>query len=90
MIPNLPFNRRQFLRSGARYSILAGLGGLVAMEEIKRRRLANDPNCIRVWTCEDCVEFGGCTKNKAVNFRRVNLRQIDGKPANPNHDAESG
>ena len=70
MIANLPFNRRQFLKSGARYSMLAGLGLLVATEEVKRRRLAKTPNCIRVWTCADCAEFCGCTKTKAVKFRQ--------------------
>lgn len=90
MIPNLPLSRRKFLKSGARYSMLAGLGGLLTTEELKRRRLANDPNCIRVWTCADCAEFGGCTKNKALDFRSAHPRPIDAKPANPNHNAEPG
>lgn len=76
MNSQLQTNRRQFLKSGVRYSMFAGLAGLVATEEIKRRRLADDPNCIRVWTCADCAEFGGCTKTKAVDFRKSNSERF--------------
>ena len=71
MKPRDALDRRQFLRSGTRYALLAGLGGLIVTGEAKRHRLANDPNCIRVWTCAACVEFGGCTKPKAEDFRNV-------------------
>ena len=34
------------------------------------RRLKNDPNCIRLYTCNQCVEFAtGCQLPKAENFR---------------------
>ncbi len=71
MTGNRSLNRRQFLKSGARYGLLGGLGGLLVAGNTKRRRLANDPNCIRVWTCADCVEFGRCTKPKAGDFRQA-------------------
>lgn len=64
-------DRRQFLKAGTRYALLGGLGGLVVAGETKRRRLANDPNCIRLLTCADCMEFGGCAKPKAEDFRQV-------------------
>ncbi len=67
-------DRRQFLTSGTRYVLLAGLGGLVVAGETKRRRLANDPNCIRPWTCADCAEFGGCTKPKSEDFRQAKAK----------------
>lgn len=69
MNPIEHLDRRRFLKSGARYALLTGLGGLVVVAETKRRRLADDPNCIRLWTCQDCAEFGGCTKTKAERFR---------------------
>lgn len=62
--------RRQFLSAGVRCLAFGGVGAFVAMQEWKRRRLAGDPNCIRLNTCADCVEFsGGCTKDKAEAFR---------------------
>ncbi len=74
MIGTNSLDRREFLRSGTRYVLLAGLGGLVVAGESKRRRLANDPNCIRLQTCADCVEFGGCTKPKAEDFRQTKTK----------------
>lgn len=67
-----PFlDRRQFLMSGARYALLTGLGGLAIAGEAKRRRLENDPNCVHLWTCADCAEFGACAKPKARDFRQA-------------------
>jgi hypothetical protein len=77
MKPRDPLDRRQFLRSGTRYALLAGLGGLIVTGEAKRRRLGDDPNCIRVWTCADCVEFGGCTKSKAEDFRQAKTKRLE-------------
>jgi hypothetical protein len=68
-----PLERRRFLNSGMRYALLAGLGGLAAAGETKRRRLANSPHCVRIWTCADCVQFGVCAKLKARDFRRAQL-----------------
>ena len=68
-----PLDRRRFLNSGMRYALLAGLGGLAAAGETKRRRLANSPHCVSIWTCADCVEFGACAKLKAQDFRRAQL-----------------
>lgn len=54
--------------------MLASLGGLAVAGELKRRRLANDPNCIRLWTCADCAEFDGCAKPKAATFQQSQER----------------
>jgi hypothetical protein len=43
-----PLERRQFLKSGMRYALFAGLGGLAVASEAKRRRLDNDPYCVRI------------------------------------------
>ena len=64
-------DRRQFLKSGMRGVLLTGLGALAVAGEAKRRRLENDPNCVHIWTCADCVEFGACAKPKAEDFRHV-------------------
>jgi len=63
-------SRRRFFSTGARCVVAGGLAVFTAAQVIKGRRLAGDPNCIRLHTCSDCVEFsGGCTKDKAEQFR---------------------
>jgi hypothetical protein len=58
-------NRRGFFVTAARSGALLALATFAAWQESKRRRLANDPNCIKVSVCSDCLEFGRCTKPKA-------------------------
>ncbi|MBN8461046.1 MAG: hypothetical protein J0M04_24720 [Verrucomicrobia bacterium] len=77
MNPSTPLDRRRFLQAGTRYVLLTALGGLAVVAEAKRRRLSNDPNCIRLWTCADCVEFGSCSKPKAQDFRQSNVLDRD-------------
>jgi hypothetical protein len=62
-------NRREFLMASGRYLGLGALASLVAAQEMKRRRLEGDPNCIRIATCRECIEFQGCNKTKAQEFR---------------------
>lgn len=73
MNPMTISDRRQFLHSTARYTLLLGLGGLAVAGEAKRRRLENDPNCIRTWSCADCIEFGRCAKPKAQETRLAQM-----------------
>ncbi len=62
--------RRQFFAIGMRTVIIGGIGSYAMSQEAKRRRLAGDPNCIELNTCQDCVELpSGCKKDKAANFR---------------------
>jgi|GEM_PF-833630 len=62
--------RRQFFATGMRCLIVGGIGSFAAMQEMKRRRLIGDPNCVRLNTCSDCVEFSsGCSLDKAEKFR---------------------
>ncbi len=64
-------NRRGFLIAEARWAALLGLAAFAAWEETKRRRLANDPNCIKLSACSECVEFGRCAKPKSQTARRL-------------------
>lgn len=62
--------RRQFFAIGMRTVIIGGIGSYAMSQEAKRRRLAGDPNCIELNTCQDCVELpSGCQKDKAEDFR---------------------
>jgi hypothetical protein len=60
-----PVNRRGFFTAAARSAALLALATFAAWEETKRRRLANDPNCLRLSVCSECIEFGRCTKPKS-------------------------
>ena len=63
-------NRRQFFQAAARVVALSGMAAYAAWQTFKARRLKNDPNCIRLYNCNQCVEFGaGCQLPKAENFR---------------------
>lgn len=68
-VPSTPTNRRGFLKASLRAAVLTLLGWFAVAQETKRRRLADDPRCIRVSACQDCFEFGGCGKSKAVETR---------------------
>ena len=72
--PNRPTNRRRFFITAARSAALLALAALAAGQETKRRRLANDPSCIKLSVCSDCVEFGRCTKPKARAARQSGSR----------------
>ena len=62
-------NRRHFLLAGGRLLALGGLASYAAGQEIKRRRLLTDPNCVKLSGCEQCVEFGNCVLPKAERHR---------------------
>ena len=62
--------RRDFIAAGTRYAALGGFAAYLGAQAIKRRHLVNDPECIRLHTCRDCVEFAaGCKLPKAADFR---------------------
>ena len=62
-------SRRRFLAGGARYALLGGLLGYFAHQKLRAARLEGDPNCVRLYTCADCIEFSGCSLPKAEDFR---------------------
>jgi len=66
-------NRRGFFVSAARSGMLLALATFAAWQETKRRRLLNDPNCLKLSVCSECVEFGRCTKPKAQAARLTRL-----------------
>ena len=65
-----PVNRRGFFITAARSAAFLALAALAAWEETKRRRLANDPNCIKLSVCSECLEFRRCAKPKAQSARQ--------------------
>jgi hypothetical protein len=71
--------RRQWIAKAARSVIMTAMAAFGIGQVYKARKLENDPNCIRLYTCNDCVEYGGCELDKAVAFR-----QSQDKPASNN------
>ena len=58
-------SRRNFLRSSARLLMFGGVVAFAAAQEAKRRRLQNDPGCVRLNPCAECAKFQTCTLPKA-------------------------
>ena len=73
-LPERSVNRRGFFITAARSAALLGLAAFAGWQETKRRRLANDPNCIKLTVCSECVEFGRCAKPKAEFARQPRSR----------------
>jgi hypothetical protein len=73
-LSKLPVNRRGFFVTAARSVALLSLSAFAVWQESKRRRLANDSNCLKLAVCSDCVEFGRCSKPKAESAREFGAR----------------
>jgi len=72
--------RRDFLATGARLFAVGGMAAFAAAQAQKGQRLANDPNCIKLFTCSDCLELpNGCQLPKAQDFRATNQDAIPPK-----------
>ena len=86
-LPHRPVNRRGFLVAWARSAALVVLAAFAWWQDAKRRRLANDPDCIKLSACTDCLEFGRCTKPKAQAARGPSRTSDSGQSpeATPQH-----
>lgn len=64
-------DRREFIATGTRWIAIGGMATLATAQAYKSKRLAGDPNCIRLNTCADCIELSsGCRLTKALAFRQ--------------------
>lgn len=61
--------RRKFLGASARFAVVGGIIAFVLAQEQKRRRLENDPACVRLNPCEECGKFQLCALPKAKDAR---------------------
>ncbi len=75
---NEKMSRREWLPRCVRAGCLTAMAVFGVGQVYKGRRLANDPNCIRLNTCNDCVEFGGCKLDKAETFRESQKKDLPG------------
>lgn len=63
---DLPFKRREFLRGGVRYGLLAGVAALTARAVIQR----GDQRCTQNGVCGGCPEYTGCELPQALSARQ--------------------
>ncbi len=62
-------SRRDFLGTGARVLAFGAFGTYAIAQATKRKRLENDPDCVRLPSCYTCLEFSGCELEKADKAR---------------------
>jgi len=64
-------DRREFLRSGIRYALLAGLAALGAALAARRNSALNSNDCAQIPLCRDCALFANCRLPRAVDARTL-------------------
>ena len=68
-----PEPQRRFLAAGARSVALGGIALYGLGQWRKAERLADDPDCVKLPACSQCVELPhGCALPKAEAFRARN------------------
>jgi hypothetical protein len=67
-------NRREFLRGGARYALVAGVAAVSAV--LVRKRVAGlpDQECLNEGICRACTALGDCGLPQALSFKDVTQR----------------
>jgi len=64
-------DRREFLRSGIRYALLAGFAALGAALAARRGGTPNANDCVQIPLCRDCALFANCRLPRAVEAKTV-------------------
>jgi hypothetical protein len=67
-------DRREFLRSGIRYALLAGLAALGAALAARRGAVQSSNDCAQIPLCRDCALFANCKLPRAVDARTLPRR----------------
>ncbi len=69
-------NRREFLRGGARYTLLAGLAAVSALLIKRRRGALPGQTCINQSICRGCSVVGNCGLPQALSFKQATQRRL--------------
>jgi hypothetical protein len=64
-------SRREFLRGGARYALLAGLGAVSAVLFKRSGGKLSSQTCINQGICSGCTAFGGCGLPQALSAKQA-------------------
>lgn len=62
-------NRREFLRGGLRYALLAGLGAVTATVAARQQIRLPGQTCINAGICRDCTAFTDCGLPSALSAK---------------------
>ena len=65
-------SRREFLRGGARYALLAGLGAVSATLFKRSGGKLSGQTCINQGICRGCTAFSGCGLPQALSAKQAN------------------
>lgn len=63
------FARREMLHGAARLFLVGGLFTYFVHQRKRSLMLTGDGNCVKLETCSDCIEFGGCDLPKSHDHR---------------------
>jgi hypothetical protein len=69
-------NRREFLRGGARYTLLAGLAAVSALLVRRRGAVLPGQTCINNTICRGCTAVSGCGLPQALSFKQATQRRL--------------
>jgi hypothetical protein len=69
-------NRREFLRGGARYTLLAGVAAVSALLIQKRGAALPGQTCVGNSICRSCNVVGDCGLPQALSFKQANQRRL--------------
>jgi len=69
-------NRREFLRGGVRYSLLAGLAAVSVLLARKRGAALPGQTCINQSICRGCTVVGNCGLPQALSFKQATPRKL--------------
>jgi hypothetical protein len=69
--PNSGASRREFLRGGARYALLAGLGMLSATLAQRSGGKLSGQTCINEGICRGCGAFDNCSLPQALSVKQI-------------------
>ncbi len=64
-------SRREFLRGGLRYALLAGVGTAVATVVSKRRAALPGQTCASNGLCRGCAVVSDCGLPQALSFKQA-------------------
>jgi len=64
-------SRREFLRGGARYALLAGLGAVSATLFKRSGGKLSGQTCINQGVCSGCTAFSGCGLPQAFSAKQT-------------------
>jgi len=80
-------NRREFLRGGFRYALLAGLATVSAVLARKPGAALPGQACINQGICRGCGAFEDCGLPQALSAKQVLQSRVTDRESEANHEA---